>query len=104
MKKEEQKILTNEAMTHFELALSELNEDEQRRLRHCTAYVWETEKYYVLQSYRSFVACIEKETDICYDVLRIVYGYTATSAQHIAKFKHDYGSGKWGCETTITAR
>ena len=68
------------------------------RLRNCTAWVYETSNYYFLRSYNTIVAFIDKETDTCYDVLRYVYGYTSTSAQHIAKFRHDYGSGKWGCE------
>lgn len=68
------------------------------RLRSCSAWVYETTNYYFLRSYNTIIACIDKTTDTCYDVLRMVYGYTSTSAQHIAKFRHDYGSGKWGCE------
>lgn len=60
------------------------------RLRACNAVVWETEHWYLLQSYATFVAAIDKETGIMYDFLRYVYGYTATSAQHIAKFAADY--------------
>ena len=72
-----------------------------RKLRSCSAVVHETDNYYFLQSYNTIVAFIEKSTDTCYDILRLVYGYTATSAQHIAKFRHDYGSGKFGCEHEI---
>lgn len=61
------------------------------RLRRCQAYVYETDHYFWLRSYGTFIAFIEKTTDTCYDILRMVYGYTATSAQHIAKFRHDYG-------------
>ena len=60
------------------------------RLRNCKATVWETEHWYLLQSYATFVAAIDKQTGIMYDFLRYVYGYTATSAQHIAKFATDY--------------
>ena len=60
------------------------------RLRKCSATVWETNHWYLLRSYRTFVAAIDKETGILYDFLRYVYGYTATSAQHIAKFANDY--------------
>lgn len=60
------------------------------RLRKCQAYVYETDSYYLLKSYSSFVAFIRKSDGECFDILRNVYGYTATSAQHIAKFKHDY--------------
>ena len=71
---------------------------ESRKLRSCSAVVHETDKYYFLQSYNTIVAFIDKSTGTCYDVLRLVFGYTSTSAQHIAKFRHDYGNGKWGCE------
>lgn len=33
-------------------------------------------------------ALYDKSADTLYDVLRGVYGYTATSAQHIAKFRN----------------
>ena len=73
-----------------------INEDGKaifvRRLRTCNATVLETEHFFVLQSYRTYVAAIDKETNTLYDFLRYVYGYTATSAQHIAKFAHDYGA------------
>ena len=61
-----------------------------RRLHKCQAYVHETESYYLLKSYAHFVAFIRKYDGECFDILRYVYGYTATSAQHIAKFKNDY--------------
>lgn len=61
------------------------------RLRTCSADVFETEHWYVLYSYRTPVAAVHKESRMGYDFLRLVYGYTATSAQHIAKFFHDYG-------------
>lgn len=66
------------------------------QLRHCSAVVYETDNLYVLRSYSTIVAVIDKTTDTLYDFLRYVYGYTATSAQHIAKFKHDYGASKFG--------
>lgn len=68
------------------------------QLRRCTADVYETDNLYVLRSYSTIVAVIDKTTDTLYDFLRFVYGYTATSAQHIAKFKHDYGTSKFGTE------
>lgn len=86
-------------------AIDNMNDDIQnyglsnaRRLRTCNASVLETLNYYILVSYNTTVACIDKSTDTIYDFLRLTYGYTATSAQHISKFKHDYGYGKWGCE------
>ena len=62
------------------------------RLRTCSAYVYETVGYYVLCSYNTNVAFIRKADGTCFDVLRLVYGYTNTSAQHIAKFRHDYNA------------
>ena len=61
-----------------------------KRLRSCSAHVITYDRYYVLVSYRTPVAFIDRETGDAYDVLRYVYGYTATSAQHISKFLHDY--------------
>lgn len=61
-----------------------------KRLRSCTAWVYQTENYYVLRSYNTVIACIDKNTNVLYDFLRLVYGYTSTSAQHISKFRHDY--------------
>ena len=63
------------------------------RLRSCqaTVYAYEQEKgpVYVLKSYNTIVAAIMPNGG-CYDFLRYVYGYTATSAQHISKFFKDY--------------
>ena len=64
-----------------------------RQLRSCQAkvYAYDTEKgrAYVLKSYNTLVAMID-EAGVCYDFLRYVYGYTATSAQHISKLFKDY--------------
>lgn len=75
-----------------------------RRLRSCTAEVGETSQYYILRSYNTLVAFIDKTDDTLYDVLRFVYGYTATSAQHISKFEKDYCQGMWHCEHRYTMR
>lgn len=63
---------------------------DSKRLRSCNAMVYENAYYYYLFSYRTCVAFIQKNDGTLYDVLRMVYGYTATSAQHISKFAHDY--------------
>lgn len=65
-----------------------------KRLRTCSAIVHDYGKYYILVSYSTPVAAIRKDTREGYDFLRLAFGYTATSAQHIAKFFADYG----GCE------
>lgn len=110
MKRKEQMDINRVAIEIFDAAILELNNAystsgvEWKRLRTCTAEVAETENYYILRSYNTLVACIEKSTDTLADVLRVVYGYTSTSAQHIAKFRHDYGAGKWGVENILVAR
>ena len=63
------------------------------RLRTCNATVYENERYIVLISYTTAVAFIDKQERKAYDILRLVYGYTSTSAQHIAKFFSDYARG-----------
>ena len=65
-----------------------------KRLRSCSADVLETPSFFILRSYNTVVAVIDKCTGSTWDVLRMVHGYTATSAQHIAKFTADYGNGK----------
>lgn len=108
MKKFEQEKINSLCELAYENAIKELERENAYtscvRLRSCKAGVYETENYYLLTSYRTIVSVINKETDVCYDVLRMVYGYTSTSAHHIAKFRHDYGAGKWGCETVYTYR
>lgn len=108
MKKAEQTIINAEVKAVMddmfkEYALLKAS-DKGVRLRNCSAVVYTTSNYYVLKSYRTVIACIDRRTDTCYDFLRKVYGYTRTSGQHIAKFRKDYGAGKWGCEHEYTWR
>lgn len=96
MKKEEQKEINEKVFAEYRAFLNDENAKvPHRKLRHCSAEVFETKNYYVLRSYNTIVACINKRTNILYDFLRYAYGYTATSAQHIAKFRHDYTPYPW---------
>lgn len=108
MRKQEQLKINSFIEEVWNQAISEFHNEygtvECVRLRSCKAWVFETTHYYFLQSYNTLVACIDKEQDTLVDVLRLVYGYTSTSAHHIAKFNHDYSKGKWGCEGRITWR
>ena len=103
MKKSEQKLINERCMIAYDNALEE-EIIGAKRLRTCSAIVYETENYYILRSYNTVIAVIDKALDTLYDCLRIVYGYTATSAQHISKFDHDYCAGPWGCADRLTAR
>lgn len=91
-----------EAVDRFNDELKCCSISKGKRLRTCQAYVYETPSFYVLRSYNTVVAIIEKKTDTCYDFLGTVYGYTSTSAQHISKFDKDYGRGVWGCKERVT--
>ena len=51
----------------------------------CGYIVWG--QYIFLVSYSTMVAYIDLG-GVLVDILRLVYGYTATSAKHIAKFRH----------------
>ena len=93
MKKSEQLKINIEVLTAlFEFESHEESLINKVRLNKCKAYIGETENYYLLVSYNTFVAFISKRENICYDILRLVYGYTNTSAQHIAKFRNAYGA------------
>lgn len=104
MKREDQLKINEMVLKKYNDAMVELDEWMTRRnpymarLRSCQAWVIETHNYYFLESYNTVVAFIDKRDDVLYDVLRLVYGYTSTSAQHIAKFSNDY-SRSWVSET-----
>ena len=85
----------------FNRAISELDgmkwsERKYKKFRSCSAETVETENYILLRSYSTYIAALDKRTDTLADVLRTEYGYTSTSAQHVAKFARAFGSGKWG--------
>lgn len=105
MRKEEQLKINAKVLAVID-AVNNSNESEWsvKRLRSCNAVVINTPSYYILKSYNTIVAVIDKETDTLYDFLRYVYGYTATSAQHISKFEKDYCQGKWSCAHRLTYR
>ena len=97
MDKKSQAITNDVVVMHANKCLQEYNAQKSNyciRLRTCQAWIFPTQNYYILCSYNTPIACIEKATGCCFDFLRYVYGYTATSAQHIAKFRNDYGTGK----------
>ena len=56
------------------------------RLYSCNAEILECMGVLVLVSYGTPIAVYTDDLSL-YDCLRVVYGYTATSSQHISKFK-----------------
>ena len=108
MNRTEQHKMNCEVLYHLDKAVDEMNAmrdiKKPKRLRSCTAWVYETQHYYILCSYNTLIACINKCNDCLYDALRHEYGFTRTSAQHISKFDHEYGRAKWGCADRMTSR
>lgn len=116
MKKYDQKcenLNAEAALDCFRIALRSATTsiENPKRLRSCSATVFDIVDdstgevlYHALRSYQTIVAFIDPTTDTLYDVLRLVYGYTSTSAQHIAKFDKDYGRSEWGCAKRVTYR
>ena len=56
------------------------------RLDYCQAWVYQKNGYTFLISYNTVVAFIDESGNM-FDVLRLGYGYTTTSAKHISKFR-----------------
>ena len=59
-----------------------------KQLYRCSADWTVLGDWVILRSYSTIVAAYNRETDELFDFLRMVYGYTATSAQHITKFRN----------------
>ena len=68
------------------------------RLYSCSAEIWGYHGVLALVSYGTPIAVCIPEYGALYDCLRVVYGYTATSSQHISKFK------KWLSEKNYPLR
>lgn len=64
----------------------------------CSAAIWEYNGIFALVSYVTPIAVYTPYDGALYDCLRAVYGYTATSAQHISKFK------KWLAENNYLVK
>ena len=100
MKKSEQ-LAINARVLHFlesnpDLKKPAVPSSEWKQLRTCSADFIHIGHYLVLRSYATVVAVYDMQNSTLYDFLRYVYGYTATSAQHISKFSHEF------CERTTT--
>ena len=92
MTKQEQKNINLIVKSEYENIINDYRfntPDKGERLRTCSAVVYESATAYYLRSYDTLIAWIDKESDTLYDALRLVYGYTATSAQHISKFYNE---------------
>ena len=93
MKKSEQLAINKKVeyeMEHYNGITEHYELKDLGRLRYCKARVYETQFYLVLCSYNTVVAFIKKADMTLFDFSRYVYGYTSTTAHHIAKFANEY--------------
>ena len=80
------------------LLYSAFNNGKKRcKLYSCNAEIWECSGILILVSYGTPIAVYTSDGSL-YDCLRVVYGYTATSSQHISKFK------KWLAENNYNVQ
>ena len=76
MNKNEQTIINQIISNEKSRAELELgNYYSVTRLRSCQAYVYETDHYFWLKSYGTFVAFIEKTTDTCYEYFHVLVSF-----------------------------
>ena len=74
------------------------NGKKRCKLYSCNAEIWECSGILILVSYGTPIAVFVPEDGSLYDCLRVVYGYTATSSQHIDKFR------KWLAENNYNVQ
>ena len=70
------------------------------RLYSCNAEILECMGVLVLVSYGTPIAVYTDDGSL-YDCLRVVYGYTATSSQHISKFKKWLSENNYNVEYAV---
>lgn len=87
----------------YELFIKQVKEEAEKasgtwhRLNSCKA--WYKVCYngdIILRSYNTIVAAIPSTNPkTCFDFSRVVYGYTATTSQHISKFARKFAATKY---------
>lgn len=78
--------------------------EKRRSLYSCNAEIWECKGFLTLVSYGTPIALYAPDNATLYDCLRIVYGYTATSAQHIAKFSKWLVMNNYAIDSSVRFR
>lgn len=95
--------LTDENRDVYELFIKQVEEEAEKAsgrwymLNSCKA--WYKVCYngdIILRSYNTIVAVIPSTNpNTCFDFSRVVYGYTATTNQHISKFAKKFSATKY---------
>lgn len=100
MKKNEQMKINALCVAYSKLAAKDAERwhGDFVRLHKCSAAVCRTNDFEILRSYNTIVAMYHIKSGILIDILRREYGYTATSAQHIAKFRKIMTQRYGSCE------
>lgn len=80
------------------------NCEKRSSLYSCNAEIWEYNGFLALVSYGTPIAVYTPDNATLYDCLRIVYGYTATSAQHISKFSKWLAMNKYQLDSFVRFR
>ena len=84
-------INKNEDNKHFYRGIESIlyyafnNGKKRCKLYSCNAWIWEFQGILVLVSYDTPIAVYAYNSSL-YECLRVGYGYTATSSQHMCKF------------------
>lgn len=94
--------LTRENLDWYMAFIKEMQEEAERsggtwhRLNKCQAWYKVCDNGdIILRSYNTIVAAIPAPNhDDCVDFSRVVYGFTATTSQHISKFARQFGTTK----------
>ena len=97
MTKQAQQLINNacvSAMERYNRYVEQGDQHTEERLDYCQAYILDFEDWQALRSYNTIVALYDKTRGTFYDVLRYAYGYTATSAKHISKFRNMHRSAE----------
>lgn len=76
------------------------NGKKRCKLYSCHAEIWEGIGILALVSYGTPIAVYTRDGSL-YDCLRVVYGYTATSSQHICKFKKWLSENNYPVNSTV---
>ena len=102
MNKALQRQVNTDSVEIFNTAMREYYAEQRKngtvtkgkRLRSCCAKVYETENFFLLQSYSTMIAAIRKRDWVCVNVMRHEYDFSyctgATSNQQFYKFVKDY--------------
>ena len=80
------------------------NCERRRSLYSCNAEIWEYKGFLALISYRKPIAVYAPDNATLYDCLRIVYGYTSTSAQHISKSSTWFADNNYPVKEYVRSR